>query len=524
MFQPPPAHIGVLCPAAPTRELRSVLAFLETALGVPVRLVGAEGPWPERLLVLGAVSPAHVPESIRIQLHLPPPEFQTRPRREWIEPGPIPVFGDCERFPGSDDLPWHYLGGGTPVSWASRGPQTLFKLGFDPLGPLFGALARSSERGPRGAAWRRARVSDLPPDEKPLALTPWVDRLVLLLARLLDLEERESGNPTDERWPGGARWAVALSHDVDMLFKWRFRSVIRLLLESPPQVLGGGLPDLARRWRELLRRWRDGRDPWFLVDELLDLEERRGLHSTLLFLAEPRDHQTFRYHLDRAQVRGLLLRIRQRGYEVALHGGWSSFRSARRLAFQRGRLESLAGQRSPATRQHWLRFDVARTWEAQQEAGFSVDSSLGFNDRPGFRAGTSLPFHPLGDDGGPLGLLEMPLVLMDSQLFDEQGLEPPAAARLAQEAVEQVRRVRGLLTLNWHPHTLCREDFPGRRELFEEILGVVTRRDCWAAGLGDVAGHWLAREARLAASGVTPPAAGPVRAPAAGRESLPCEC
>jgi hypothetical protein len=280
---------------------------------------------------------------------------------------------------------------------------------------------------------------------------------------------------------------------------------------------------LARRWRELLRRWREGRDPWFLVDELMDLEERRGLHSTLLFLAEPRDHQTFRYQLDRAQVRGLLLRIRQRGFETALHGGWSSFRSAERLTAQRRRLESLAAQRSPVTRQHWLRFEIDKTWDAQERAGFTVDSSLGFNDRPGFRAGTCLPFHPGGPDGRPRTLLELPLVLMDSQLFDEQQLDLPAAARLAQEAVEQVRRVRGLLTLNWHPHTLCRDDFPGRRELFEELLGVLSRQDCWTAGLGDVAAHWSLREARLAARDMEPPTDTPRGLPA-DRESQPCAC
>jgi hypothetical protein len=99
----------------------------------------------------------------------------------------------------------------------------------------------------------------------------------------------------------------------------------------------------------------------------------------------------------------------------------------------------------------------------------------------------------------------------------------PAAARLAQEAVEQVRRVRGLLTLNWHPHTLCRDDFPGRRELFEELLGVLSRQDCWTAGLGDVAAHWSLREARLAARDMEPPTDAPRGLPA-DRESQPCEC
>lgn len=486
-------------PAPPA--LLSVLAFLETALGVPVRRVTElerQERLPARLLVAGPLPRELRLEAPTVVVHLPVPRPTPLPRGEWIEPGPLPVFGDFERYSECDDLPWSYLGGGSPVSWTCRGHQTLFKLGFDPLGPLAWTLGRMPERGPLAAAWRSARVDALPPEARPLALTPWVDRLVRLLARLLDLTEQAGGLTALPRWPGGARWAAALSHDVDMLFKWRLRSVLRLLLETPLHALDSRAALLARRWRELLDRLRGGHDPWFLVDELMDLEERRGLHSTLLFLAEPRDHQTFRYHLDRAQVRGLLARIRQRGFETALHGGWSTYRDGTRLAAQRRRLAGLAGGVGPSTRQHWLRFLVDETWTAQEQAGFTVDSSLGFNDRPGFRAGTSLPFHPLDAEGRARRVLELPLVLMDSQLFDEQGLETRAAARLAQEAVEQVRRVGGLFTLNWHPHTLCREDFPGRRALFEELLGVLARRDCWTAGLGDVAAHWESRAAWIA--------------------------
>jgi hypothetical protein len=229
----------------------------------------------------------------------------------------------------------------------------------------------------------------------------------------------------------------------------------------------------------------------------MDLEERHGLHASLLFLAAPRDHQTFRYHLDRPLVRGLLMRARERAVEVGLHGGWGSHRSANRLESERRHLERLLGLPCASTRQHWLRFDAARTWQAQEEAGLVVDSSLGFNDRPGFRAGTSLPFHPLDAEGHPRRLLELPLVLMDSQLFDELRLPPAQAARLATDALEQVWRVRGLLTVNWHPHTLCRADFPGRRELFEALLARLSQRDCHLAGLGAIADHWRARATRL---------------------------
>jgi len=477
----------------------ALLRFLQAGLGVRLRPFNPSLRPTERLIVLGPPGSCEIPPTVRIVLHLPPPGGQNIHRRvDWVEPGPIPVYGDPLRFPRLGELPWHYMGGGAPVSWTLRRGQTLLQVGFDALSPLARALARMEEREAGGDAWREARLDALPAEARHVALTPWVDRLLRFFARLLDLDSTLEPAPLP-RWPGGASWAVALSHDVDMLFKWRLRSVMRLLMETPLHALDGRRALLARRWAELLERLRTGRDPWFVLDELMDLEQRRGVVSTLLFLAEPRDHQTFRYHLGRAQVRGLLARLRQRSFELGLHGGWSSHQRGDVLREQARSLEGAGAGRPRITRQHWLRFDIHRTWEAQVQAGLSVDSTLGFNDRPGFRAGCSLPFHPLNAHGLALPLLELPLLLMDSQLYDEQALGPIAAERQSAELLEQVRRVGGLLTVNWHPHTLCRADFPGRREHYERLLERIDEPDCWVGGLGAVADHWLIRETRLEA-------------------------
>lgn len=488
-------EIGCLgAEATPQRPwMPALLRFLQTGLGVRLRPYNPSRRPVERVLVLGAPGQFEIPPTVRIVLYLPAaPEGDLTLRSDWIEPGPIPVFGTPRPFPRLGELPWRYMGGGAPVSWANRGGQTLLQVGFDPLTPLAHTLMRQPELGHADGPWNHTTLEALPPDARHLALTPWVDRLLRLLARLLDVDAAQLPAPLP-RWPGGASWAACLSHDVDMLFKWRLRSVVRLLLESPLHALDSRGVLLAKRWRELWLRLRTGRDPWFLVDEVVELERSHGMMSTLLFLAEPRDPQSFRYHLGRAQVRGLLARLRDQSVEIGLHGGWSAYNDAHRMRAQARRLESLLGRKPELVRQHWLRFHFPSTWKAQMAAGLQVDSSLGFNDRPGFRAGTSLPFHPLDQQGQALPLLELPLLLMDSQLYDEQGLTPLAARRQADDLVEQVRRVGGLLTVNWHPHTLCREDFPGRREHYESLLERLDQDDCWVGGMGMVAGHWRSR-------------------------------
>jgi len=86
-------------PAPPA--LLSVLAFLETALGVPVRRVTElerQERLPARLLVAGPLPRELRLEAPTVVVHLPVPRPTPLPRGEWIEPGPLPVFGDFERY------------------------------------------------------------------------------------------------------------------------------------------------------------------------------------------------------------------------------------------------------------------------------------------------------------------------------------------------------------------------------------------------------------------------------------------
>ncbi len=496
-------ELGLLlaCPEHRRPELEYAMEFVASALGVRLRACtpGQRLNGLRRVVVAGDVQDLPLDPALELVV-LAPCRMEDRNSHRlkgWIEPGPLPVFGEHRAFPESDRLPWRYRDGGCPLAWTRRGELTLVRLGFDPLGPVFHWLARIEElRHGSREHFLAARAEGSWMEGHGLVDYPWIDRLVQFFENLLDLRA-EGGREIVRmpRWPGGRKWAACLSHDVDMLFKWRLRSGIRLLLKTPLHLFGLRLGKLARMWGELLGKIRRGEDPWFLVDEMIELEERRGLLSTFLFLAESRDHRTFRYHLDRPQVRALLERVRERGRELALHAGWGSLGRRDRLQDEKVLLERLCGGPVSSVRQHWLRFDRECTWTDQSLAGFSADSSLGWNDRCGFRAGTSLPFRPWDlRERRAGGLLELPLSLMDSQLYDEQGLDPEAARARSEALLEVVRRTGGLLTVNWHPHTLCREDFPGRAGHYEDLLALLVDGQAHVDGIGGIAEHWTRRE------------------------------
>jgi hypothetical protein len=158
-------------------------------------------------------------------------------------------------------------------------------------------------------------------------------------------------------------------------------------------------------------------------------------------------------------LRACLRNLQARGWTVGLHQSFGCWGDEEQMTAERRRLEEALDLPVRSCRQHWLRFAWSRTWRAQQEAGLQLDTTLGFNDRPGFRNGAALEWQPWDPAAGtPHSLTAMPLVLMDSQLFDYAQLDDAARRAWIARWVGEVRAVRGVATFLWHPHVLS-EDY-----------------------------------------------------------------
>jgi hypothetical protein len=273
-------------------------------------------------------------------------------------------------------------------------------------------------------------------------------------------------------WPEGRRWAVALTHDVDIVAWWPAFTAMRIA-------------ELVRHgeWRQA---WRAAgaaaaalsRAPVLAgVEQVLALEAEHDLRSTWFILCGTPTLRTMAagdltYRPESGDARTILRRISLGNHALGLHGSFETFTNGDAFRHQRERLAGLAGRPIDGVRQHFLRLRPGDTHRAMVTAGLTYDASLGFPDRNGFRIGVA-DIVPQWDAGAgrPLAIDQAPVIWMDRALSKYRGEERPKAwVDDGLALADTCREVEGLWTGVWHPNLIPALGFPGAPHAFRHLL------------------------------------------------------
>ncbi len=105
------------------------------------------------------------------------------------------------------------------------------------------------------------------------------------------------------------------------------------------------------------------------------------------------------------------------GFEIGLHGSYESAVNAALLKREKEVLESVLNIKVMKVRQHWLRYEENVTPYIHDKL-FQSDSTIGWNDRIGFRAGCASRYRPYDHKANKaLDFFETPLIAMDSNIY-----------------------------------------------------------------------------------------------------------
>ncbi len=247
---------------------------------------------------------------------------------------------------------------------------------------------------------------------------------------------------------------VVISHDIDIYWAddwpWRrrierqFKNLVISYLESRRASVA--LSGAAR----LLKAFAGMRVDDF-IPALMETEKGHEFRSTLFVIARSPHRRDANYGL--AAIAPRLQQAAQQGFDIELHGSYTSIVEQRDLLSEVTELARFSWQPPIANRQHWLRFDShQRLFNAIEHAHLACDSTLGFSNRVGFRNGASFSFPPYDfSREEPCNFLEIPLAIMDRALVHEARSTAKSYSELAEPVFRDSRRWGwGGFALLWH--------------------------------------------------------------------------
>ena len=376
----------------------------------------------------------------------------------------MPIYGNCLLFDGHGDKILLHAGtnSATAISTASGG-QVVVRLGFD----LFEEVHHLLTKG------QPAELAGIPTLDLHISLLR-----ELIVSQGLTLVEIP---PV----PAEHRFIVSLTHDVDhprvrqhicdcTMFGFLYRALI------------GSVIDFCRgrrSLRQVITNWKAAfslplvfagivKDFWNQVDRYLELE--RDYASTFFVIPTKgsagvdshgriRAKRASRYAL--ADIADDLKKLLSANREIAVHG-IDAWRDSAKGRDECQDVQRITGTAETGVRMHWLYFD-SQAPATLEKAGFSYDSTVGYNEAIGYRAGTAQVFkHPNVDR-----LLELPLHIMDTALFypSYMNLSDDEARAAMLSLIENVTRFGGVLTINWHDRSL------GPERLWADVYATLLR-------------------------------------------------
>jgi len=302
----------------------------------------------------------------------------------------------------------------------------------------------------------------------------------------------------------GYKFFGALTHDVDFagirnhVFDHTAAGFIyRALVVSAKRWLRGDYPlrSLVRNWLAVgsLPLIYTGvlRDFWYTFKQYCEIENGAG--STFFVVpfkgcpghaangsAPPK--RAVKYEVDDLQKE--VSYIQSQGCEIGVHGidSWMSPEAGRR---EIEKIARLTGQFEPGLRMHWL-YSSPDSPGVIEDAGYAYDSTSGYNETIGCRAGTFQVFKHLG----VRNLLQIPMHIMDTALFypDRMNLTLSEGSEYIRRFIREAAAFGGALTFNWHHRSIAPERLWGA--VYREALSELRAHGAKLAGAGKIV-NWF---------------------------------
>jgi len=345
----------------------------------------------------------------------------------------------------------------------------------DILGSIVQAFSRYEEKSKPKDCYGRMPLKESSAYKHGVYQTAYLDRLIAKF-KIHFIAYLDSLGVSWTQESASEKPIICLTHDVDSI---QGKSVIRYAFWLASAVLSLRKTKIKDALNRIKSYMRLNSDPHFSFQTFYEIEKSCGFKSTFFIMSLPffLGREGRRYSLHRSDLKEALLKLSKSGWEIGLHPSRVTHLSKTEFKKEWDRLSGFMGDGMipMGVRNHYLKASFPETWRIQEELGIQYDSSLGWPDSPGFRAGTARPFKPFDCEfNRRLDIWELPLIVMDGTLNGSTD----DIVKICKDMAEEAFMHNTPFTLLWHTDRISSVEYSEFSDAYLRLLQYFKEKNC----------------------------------------------
>ena len=245
--------------------------------------------------------------------------------------------------------------------------------------------------------------------------------------------------------------------DIDQAYQFKYKSYLRTLL--------GYFRDFSRWDKELLKtRWlvRNNKitDPF--DSYCFQFNNHSAYKIQAIYFLQVGKMGRFDKNLTPTNpaFQNLIQQLcEQENTKLGLHPSYDSFYHFDKLKKEKEILENLIGSQIIKSRQHYLKFQLPKTYQNLIALGIKEEYTMGYSDQVGFRAGIAAPFFWFDlEKNEETKLRVFPFCSMDITPQHYYKMKPDEAILLNRKLLRKTKELGGFFSSLWHNESLGGEN------------------------------------------------------------------
>ncbi len=290
---------------------------------------------------------------------------------------------------------------------------------------------------------------------------PVVDRYLEILR--FALQKQLSDYSCEHIW-GKKNYALSFSHNIDYWQYWTDDQINSLRKRRDKFFSYKFLQKIIRLF--IYRFGIKNFEPNVIMQKILSFEKNNNITSSCFLLANDSFPDKRMNYFSDVDSQAQILRTLKNS-SINLQG---TKEAGYQLDFLEKEFEKMEELEIEGFRVRYLNFNYQNLFNILEKCGFIYDSSIGFYENIGFRAGISYPFFPYNiAEDRPFEVLEIPVAITDRALYKQTNGNISRAKSKMSGMLKKAAKHKTHISIIWHNHIFDKIDYPGWSNLYWKI-------------------------------------------------------